>query len=125
MSNEKEDSILSEILTEWTPAVLWRSFIIVLIYVIWQLIDTNGDFNKVLLNTGTVMPLSILLASLTLERRGFAMFTELWVKRRIAKAKAEGKAEGKTKLQNLQSEWEHWAKNGKDPEKMPKLPKDL
>ena len=40
---------------------------------------------------------------------------------RLAKAKAEGKA----KLKNLQSEWEHWAKNGKDPRKMPKLPKDL
>ena len=121
MSDEKEDSILSEVLAEWTPPVLWRSFAIVLVYLIWQLIDTNGDFNKVLLNTATIMPLSILLASLTLERKGFAMFTELWVKRRLAKAKAEGKA----KLKNLQSEWEHWAKNGKDPRKMPKLPKDL
>ena len=61
------------------------------------------------------------------------MFTELWVKRRIAKAKAEGKAEGKvegkaeskTKLLNLQSEWETWVKNGKDPKNMPELPKDL
>ena len=35
------------------------------------------------------------------------------------------RAEAKVKLQNLQSEWEHWAKNGKDPQEMPKLPKDL
>jgi uncharacterized protein YjfI (DUF2170 family) len=112
-----------------SSSVLWRSFAIVLIYFIWQIIDTNGDFNKVLLNIGTIMPLTVLLASLTLERRGFVMFTELWVKRRIAKAiaegKAEAKAESKTKLENLQSEWEAWVKNGKDPKNMPEPPKDL
>ncbi len=50
----------------------------------------------------------MIVQSLTLERKGFAMFTELWVKRRIAEAKAEGKAEAKAEvkaeLQNLQSQ---------------------
>ena len=43
----------------------------------------------------------------------------------IAKGKAEAEAEAKIKLENLQSEWEHWAENGRDPQKKPKLPNDL
>lgn len=46
-------------------------------------------------------------------------------KRLKKQLKTESKAEVIVEIRKLQSQWEKWEKNGRDPDKKPKLPKGL
>ncbi len=79
----------SSIAVEWTRKLLWLTFILTFVYALWAHINQKITVNQVIVNSGTIIPLSILLSSILIELGVFIMFAKRWAERQYAKWREE------------------------------------
>ena len=95
-------------------------FILVLIHTIIFCICCKENIKTCIIEIGTSIPLYVILATLITEGVD-AVIGRRMVRKAEEKLQRELQRE-REELHRLQSEWEEWADNGRDPDKRPKLP---
>ena len=134
MNNKRFQEEDLSVIEEWTNVVLWITFFIAAAYAFWLYRTDALEVGELIHKTSAGVPLFVLLASVLNQIWRYAMFARAWVERkirrtiesRLARARAEGVAEGMTrgKAETLakHNEWVEWANNGMDPDNMPDPP---
>lgn len=93
---------------------IWTSVITVIPNIVYLIVFCCEDKIKdCIRDIGTIFPATVAIAAVTWEVLDVA-----WFSKDKTDYKAKGRVEGKAERD---AEWIEWAKNGKDPEKMPSV----
>ena len=111
LNSDPETKEIVDDITQGTGTIAIASVIITIVYFYFYSIQNNTKTERII-ETSTMIPLFVLIC--TAVQGGHIMFAELRKKRYKAKGREEGKTE-------RDAEWIEWAKNGKDPKKMPSV----
>jgi len=88
--------------------------VVTVLYIIWR-IHTKATFNVAVIDSGTILPLLILISTVIFNIGDYLMlFSRTRAYNR--KVRQEGRQEG---MNERDAEWLEWIENGKDPDKIP------
>lgn len=109
-----------------TEVAIWSLIVSVLYMLKYCCIS---EVKTCIIDTGTSIPLFVLISTAGVEIKDKIMFTKSKRKKLQRQWIRIGKIESDTKrvaqMKQLYEDMKEWAENGREPEKMPKLPNDI